>query len=210
LSLMVALIPFIARRVVSGDLGSTMFAALSLAGVAVQTAAVALAGFASGLKGGGGGPDPDPPGPPPPPGDSAKSSSNRAPKPPDSPGDKGSSGNGGSSDGDETVNRAPGGPNEGGQTQHSGGGGVRVRDSSISGGGGGNPPDDNSQSGGGSGKLPDNHPPKRTSGSNSAPRGQQPHVSGLYYVPSALSEALGTATGQAYRKIRGPRNSGKE
>jgi hypothetical protein len=210
LSLMIALIPFIARRVVSGDLGSTMFAALSLAGTAVQTAAVAIAGFASGLKGGAGGPDPDPPGPPPPPGDSAKSSSNRAPTPPDSPGDRGSNGNVGSGDGDETASRAPGGPNDGGQTQHSGGGGVRVRDSSISEGGGGNPPDDNSPSGGGSGKPPDSHPPKRTSDSNSASRGHQPHVSGLYYIPSVLSEALGTAAGHAYRKIRGPRNSGEE
>jgi hypothetical protein len=35
-------------------------------------------------------------------------------------------------------------------------------------------------------------------------------VSGLYYIPSVLSEAAGTAAGHAYRKVREPRNSGKE
>jgi hypothetical protein len=70
ISLMIALIPVIASRIVSGDVGSTMFLALSAAGNAVQTAAVAVAGIAGGMAGGGASGTP-PPGPPKPPEDSA-------------------------------------------------------------------------------------------------------------------------------------------
>jgi hypothetical protein len=48
MSLMIALIPFIAKRVVSGDLGSTMFAVLGAAATAFGAAAVGAAGFHSG------------------------------------------------------------------------------------------------------------------------------------------------------------------
>ena len=48
MSLMIALIPFIAKRVVSGDLGSTMFAVLGAAATALQSAALGVAGFQSG------------------------------------------------------------------------------------------------------------------------------------------------------------------
>jgi hypothetical protein len=195
LSLMIALIPFIARRVVSGDLGSTMFAALSVAGAAVQTAAVAIAGFASGLKGGGGddgggggggggGSNP------------AAKYSNKPPKPPDSPQDKGSDGNSGNTGGDEASGKAPKGPDDHGQTQKfetstSGANGSPQRAESSSG---------HQREQGSIGEAP----------IGSAPRGRQPHVSGLYHIPGVLSEALGTAAGHAYRKIRGPRNSGEE
>jgi hypothetical protein len=68
LSIMILLIPFIAKRVVSGDIGSTM---LTVVGVAASAAQAAVAGWA-GMQGGfGGGPDrdrDDPPPPPPPPG----------------------------------------------------------------------------------------------------------------------------------------------
>jgi hypothetical protein len=68
LSIMILLIPFIAKRVVSGDIGSTM---LTVVGVAASAAQTAVAGWA-GMQGGfGGGPDrdrDDPPPPPPPPG----------------------------------------------------------------------------------------------------------------------------------------------
>jgi hypothetical protein len=212
LSLMIALIPFIARRVVSGDLGSTMFAALSVAGAAVQTAGVALAGFASGLKGGGGdeggGGDGGGGGSNP----TAKDS-NKAPKPPDSPGAKGSDGNGGGSGDDEASGKAPKGPDDGGRTQKSetsaSGANEFPRSPESSSGHQGDQASTGKASNGG-GSQPDSHYPRPTSGSNSAPRGHRPHVSGLYYIPSVLSEAAGTAAGHAYRKIRGPRNSGKE
>jgi hypothetical protein len=211
LSLMIALIPFIARRVVSGDLGSTMFAALSLAGTAMQTAAVAIAVFASGLKGGGG--DDGPGGGGGGDGNPAAKDSNKAPKPPDPPGDKGSDGNVGGSSGDEASGKAPKGPDAGGRTQKSETSASGANESP------GIPEDhsghqsDQASSGNapnGGASQPDNDYPRPTSGSNSAPRGHRPHVSGLYYIPSVLSEALGTATGHAYRKVRGPRNSGKE
>jgi hypothetical protein len=48
ISLIIALIPFIAKRVVSGDVGSTLFAVVSAAAAAVQTAAVAMAGMSAG------------------------------------------------------------------------------------------------------------------------------------------------------------------
>ena len=208
LSLMIALIPFIARRVVSGDLGSTMFAALSVAGAAVQTAGVAIAGFASGLKGGGGdegggggggggGSNP------------AAKDSNKAPKPPDSPGDKGSDGNAGGSGGGETSDKAPKGPADGGRTQKpetSTSESPRSQESSSH----QSAEESSGKAPNGGGSNPDNPHPRRISGNSSGARGHQPHVSGLYYVPSALSEALGTAAGHAYGKIRGPRNSGKE
>ncbi len=48
MSLMIALIPFIAKRVVSGELGSTMFAVLGAAATALHFAAAGAAGLQSG------------------------------------------------------------------------------------------------------------------------------------------------------------------
>ena len=59
LSIMILLIPFIAKRVVSGDVGSTMLAVVGVAAAAVQTAVAGWAGMqggaASAAGGGGGG-----------------------------------------------------------------------------------------------------------------------------------------------------------
>ena len=69
LSIMILLIPFIAKRVVSGDVGSTMFAVAGMAAAAVQAAAAGWAGMQAGAASGGGGGDPatpPPPGGPPP------------------------------------------------------------------------------------------------------------------------------------------------
>jgi len=52
LALMIALIPFIANRVVSGELGSTLFAVLGVAAAAIQTAVFANAGMLAGSRGG--------------------------------------------------------------------------------------------------------------------------------------------------------------
>jgi type IV secretory pathway TrbL component len=57
LSIMILLIPFIAKRVVSGDVGSTMLTVVGVAAAAVQTAIAGWAGMqagaASGASGGG-------------------------------------------------------------------------------------------------------------------------------------------------------------
>jgi hypothetical protein len=204
LSLMIALIPFIARRVVSGDLGSTMFAALSVAGAAVQTAAVALAGFTAGLKGGGGddgggggggggvgGKNID--------------SSNKAPSAPPEPSDKTSSDRGsGNSGGDEGSNKAPKGPDDTGQAPTSRTGSPEGQESPRA-------AEGSSQPGGGeadgSSKPPGDDAPRRTSSNHSASRGHQPHVSGLMYIPDLAARAAGNVAGYALRKIHGPHNS---
>jgi hypothetical protein len=71
LSIMILLIPFIAKRVVSGDIGSTMLTVVGVAASAAQAAVAGWAGMqggaASAVGGGGGGstPPPPPPGGPP-------------------------------------------------------------------------------------------------------------------------------------------------
>ena len=59
LSIMILLIPFLAKRIVSGDVGSTMFAVAGVAAAAVQTAVAGWAGVqggaASAMNEGGGG-----------------------------------------------------------------------------------------------------------------------------------------------------------
>ena len=70
LSIMILLIPFIAKRVVSGDVGSTMLTVVGIAAAAAQTAIAGWAGMQGGAASGGGDPPPPPPppgGPPPPP-----------------------------------------------------------------------------------------------------------------------------------------------
>jgi hypothetical protein len=65
LSIMILLIPFIAKRVVSGDVGSTMLAVAGVAAAAVQTAVAGWAGVQAGAGSAGGGGDHPPPPPPP-------------------------------------------------------------------------------------------------------------------------------------------------
>src|ERR1035438_828358 len=63
LSIMILLIPFIAKRVVSGDVGSTMLTVVGVAAAAVQTAIAGWAGMQAGAASGGGDPPPPPPRP---------------------------------------------------------------------------------------------------------------------------------------------------
>jgi hypothetical protein len=65
LSIMILLIPFIAKRVVSGDIGSTMLTVAGVAAAAAQTAVAGWAGMQGGAASGGGGGDQPPPPPPP-------------------------------------------------------------------------------------------------------------------------------------------------
>jgi hypothetical protein len=117
LSLMIALIPFIAKRIVSGDVGSTLFAVVGVAAAALQSAAVAIAGASSGASGRG--PDPDPPDPPGG-GGKADPGSNRPPKPPD---DKGPGDSVDGPAGDGSFSHSPFAPSSEHETRRSSGGG---------------------------------------------------------------------------------------
>lgn len=225
LSLLIAFIPFLAKRVVSGDLGSSLFSALSIAGAAVQTAAVALSGFAAGLRGGGGkGPDPDPPGPPP---FGGQQSSNKAPTPPSQ---KGSDGGGGSnsypdpsggSGADGSSGTAPKAPDDTRQTQTSGTSTTGDNGSNQSPKGadgtttltqGGQSNGSQSPSGNGNGGSPkpaNTTPPKQTANNNRGVRAYAPHVSGLNYLTYGATLAAAKAAGFAYRKAFN-RKSNKE
>jgi hypothetical protein len=173
LSLMIALIPFIAKRIVSGDVGSTFFAVVGVAAAALQSVAVAIAGAGSGSGGGGdggggggGGIDAE--------------NSNRPPKPPD---DKDHGVHGDGLGGQEDLSGPPKGPDgggqmrasSGGQAKASAGGGVRVREAPATqadGGGGGHPPPD--------------HP-----SSNARAQAHYPRPNGLYWIPYGLAWTAG-------------------
>jgi hypothetical protein len=79
LSIMILLIPFIAKRVVSGDVGSTMLTVVGVAAAAVRAATAGWSAIQS-AGGGGGGKDPDDPGGGG--GGVIEGGSNRAPSPP--------------------------------------------------------------------------------------------------------------------------------
>ena len=64
LSIMILLIPFIAKRVVSGDVGSTMLTVVGVAAGAVQAAVAGWAGMQGGAASAAGGGEPPPPPPP--------------------------------------------------------------------------------------------------------------------------------------------------
>jgi hypothetical protein len=65
LSIMILLIPFIAKRVVSGDIGSTMLTVVGIAAAATQAAVAGWAGMQGGAASAAGGGEPPPPPPPP-------------------------------------------------------------------------------------------------------------------------------------------------
>jgi len=65
LSIMILLIPFIAKRVVSGDIGSTMLTVVGVAAAAAQAAVAGWAGMQGGAASAAGGGEPPPPPPPP-------------------------------------------------------------------------------------------------------------------------------------------------
>jgi hypothetical protein len=77
LSIMILLIPFIAKRVVSGDIGSTMLTVAGVAAAAAQTAVAGWAGMQAGAAGGGPGGGDDRDG-----GGGGNGGSNRSPSPP--------------------------------------------------------------------------------------------------------------------------------
>jgi hypothetical protein len=102
LSIMILLIPFIAKRVVSGDVGSTMLTVVGVAAAAVHTAVAGWAGLQGGAASAAGGGEPPPPpppgGPPTPPPEATASTGGIA---------AGPSGTSGMPDGDGTGTSAP-------------------------------------------------------------------------------------------------------
>src|SRR6202522_3699560 len=103
LSIMILLIPFIAKRVVSGDIGSTMLTVVGVAGSAVQAAIAGWAGMQSGAASAGGGGDGDGGGGG---GGGGASGSNRSPSPPP---DGNGPASGGESEASGSAPPAPGG-----------------------------------------------------------------------------------------------------
>ena len=65
LSIMILLIPFIANRVVSGDIGTTMLTVVGITAAAAQAAVAGWAGMQGGAASAAGGTEPPPPPPPP-------------------------------------------------------------------------------------------------------------------------------------------------
>src|SRR5262249_8204873 len=128
LSLMIALIPVIAKHIVSGDVGSTMFTALRAATAALGAVGAGVSAMAGAWAGGGGPDDPGPPG-----GGGGggggqgNGSSNTAPRPPDNPG---GTKNGEKGSDDSSSNTAPEGPGDMAVSK-GGGGGVRVKEKSA-------------------------------------------------------------------------------
>jgi hypothetical protein len=173
LSIMILLIPFIAKRVVSGDVGSTMLTVVGVAAAAVQAAVAGWAGMQAGAVSGGGGGGDDGGG-----GGGgggggvigAGAGSNRSPSP---PADASTSALGGEA---ESAGHAPPAP-EGGVTG----------DTSGAGGGGGVTA---------AGNGPPNDPP-------STPRHSQgsPGHFGHYNIPHAVGWTVGTWAGATHRTV---------
>jgi hypothetical protein len=184
LSLMIALIPFIAKRVVSGDVGSTMFAALAVATTATRAVGAGLSAMAGGFAGGGGPPPPNPPGPPGGGGGGASGAAASSSTAPTAPGASEGGSNGGVIAASSGSSSSPQGPASG--RRQTGGGG---------GGGGGNPPPGRRNSGG--------------YGSEGYPIGLGPRnvlQSGLYAMPAMV----GWAVGRTARARSNRFNSSKE
>jgi len=183
-SLMIALIPFIAKRVVSGDVGSTMLAALAVATGATRDVGAGLSAMAGGFAGGGGPQPPNPPGPPGGGGGGASGAAASSSTAPTAPGASEGGSNGGVIAASSGSSSSPQGPASG--RRQTGGGG---------GGGGGNPPPGRRNSGG--------------YGSEGYPIGLGPRnvlQSGLYAMPAMV----GWAVGRTARAISNRFNSSKE
>ncbi len=182
LSIMILLIPFIAKRVVSGDVGSTMLAVVGVAAAAAQAAVAGWAGMQSGAASAAGGGDGDGAG-----GGSggaigASGGSNRSPSPPpDGNGDAVLGGDAGAS------GHAPPAP-----------GGAAMADAGTA-------------SGNGAGiAASENRPPNESSGAPHQSQGRSGHF-GRYSIPYAVGRTVGTWAGATHRTMSSPfRSSQKE
>jgi len=145
LSIMILLIPFIAKRVVSGDVGSTMLAVVGVAAAAAQAAVAGWAGMQSGAAsaaGGGGG-------------------------------DGGGGGGGGVIDGSGGSNRSPSPPPDGSDAVLGGEAGASGHAPPAP--GGAAMADASTASGSGAGVVAENRPPTDSSGAPRQSQGRSGH-----------------------------------
>ena len=172
LSIMILLIPFIAKRVVSGDVGSTM---LTVAGVAAAALQAAVAGWA-GMQGGaasaaGGGDPPPPPGGPGGGGGDASGGSNRSPSPPP----------------DGSTAMVAGEAEASGHAPPAPGGAAMMDTNSANG-------------GGGAVANAENRPPNDSSSAPRQSQGRPGHF-GHYNIPHAVGWSVGTWAGATRRTV---------
>jgi type IV secretory pathway TrbL component len=171
LSIMILLIPFIAKRVVSGDVGSTMLAVVGIAAAAAQAAVAGWAGMQSGAAsaaGGGGG-------------------------------DGGGGGGGGVIDGSGGSNRSPSPPPEGNEAALGGEAGASGHAPPAP--GGTATMDASTASGSGSGvAAEENRPPTDSSGAPRQSHGRSGHF-GRYSIPYAVGRTVGTWAGATHRTM---------
>ena len=174
LSIMILLIPFIAKRVVSGDVGSTMLTVVGVAAAAVQTAIAGWAGMqagaASGASGGG-----------------------------DDGGGGGGGGGGGFNDRSGASNRPPSPPSDGNNSAL--GGVAEASGHAPPAPGGAAMVDASGESGGGAaaaGNRPPNDPPSTPRQSEGRPG----HF-GHYNIPHAVGWTVGTWAGATQRTVSG-------
>jgi len=187
-SLMIALIPFIAKRVVSGDVGSTMFTVIGAATTALAAVGAGVAAIGGVMAGGGGGPGGPGGGGPGGGGGAAAAGGGAA-------GGGGTGGAAASSSTAPTPPEASGGGSNGGvvASSQTGGGG---KGAAGGGGGGGRRQSTGRNSGG--------------QGSEGYPIGLGPQ-NVLQLGPSAASAAMvGWAIGRTARAIKNRSNSSKE
>jgi hypothetical protein len=181
LSIMILLIPFIAKRVVSGDVGSTMLAVVGVAAAAAQAAVAGWAGMQSGAASAAGGGD----------------------------GTGGGGGGNGVIDGGGGSNRSPSPPPDGGAAVLGGEAGASGHAPPAP--GGAAMADAGTASGSGAGvAAEENRPPTDSSGAPRQSQGRQAHF-GRYSIPYAVGRTVGTWAGATHRTMSSPfRSSQKE
>ena len=181
LSIMILLIPFIAKRVVSGDVGSTMLAVVGVAAAAAQAAVAGWAGMQSGAASAAGG----------------------------GHGTGGGGGGNGVIDGGGGSNRSPSPPPDGGAAVLGGEAGASGHAPPAP--GGAAMADAGTASGSGAGvAAEENRPPTDSSGAPRQSQGRQAHF-GRYSIPYAVGRTVGTWAGATHRTMSNPfRSSQKE
>jgi len=180
LSIMILLIPFIAKRVVSGDVGSTMLAVVGVAAAAAQAAVAGWAGMQSGAAsaaGGGGG-------------------------------DGGGGGGGGVIDGSGGSNRSPSPPPDGSDAALGGEAGASGHAPPAL--GGAAMVDAGTASGSGAGVVAEEKgPPNSSSGASRQSQSRPGHL-GRYSIPYAVGRTVGTWAGATHRTMSSPFKSSQK
>jgi hypothetical protein len=181
LSIMILLIPFIAKRVVSGDVGSTMLAVVGVAAAAAQTAVAGWAGMQSGAASAAGGGDGD---------------------------GGGGGGGGGVIGGSGGSNRSPSPPPDGNDAVLGGEAGASGHAPPAP--GGAVMADANTASSSAAGVVAEERPSSDSSGAARQSQGRPGHF-GHFSIPYAVGRTVGTWAGATHRTMSGAfRSSQKE